>query len=224
MVKKSDNLETMALATLDITQVPDKYDDNVYKKLSQATTYLPRIQLFSNKSDAVTNVLIEGNHYGLVVNKKITDLGREVKVLIIARRPKAMDLSNKEAIVNSYKPDSDIFQSIIERSDVKDSGCMYGIEFLIWLPIQKEYCTLFLGSKSGRGESSLFSEQLGKAAMLKSRTASNKKFVWQMATCSPCSESIDLPTEQEEFNKTVQMFTNPPDAELSKADVDSQER
>lgn len=220
MVKKTDTLEEKALAVIDLSQVPDKYDENIYKKLSQATTYLPRLQLFSNKSDAVTNSLIEGNHYGLVVNKKITDLGREVKVFIIARRPKAMDLSNKEAIVNSYKPDSDIFQSIIDRSEIKDSGCMYGIEYLIWIPSQKEYCTLFLGSKSGRGESSLFSEQLGKAATLKSRTASNKKFVWQMATCSPCSESIELPTDQEEFNKTIQSFINPPDAELSKADID----
>src|SRR5690606_2623910 len=66
-------------------------------------------------------------------------------------RDKAMDLSGEKPIA-VFDPDDPLFQDIVERSDIKDSGCVFGPSFLVYERTTNRFLELFLGNKSGRYE------------------------------------------------------------------------
>ncbi len=70
----------------------------------------------------------------------------------LARRPKALDSSDKSAIVVSYDEQSAAFKEIEAKSGVKDSGCQHGISFLIWEQSTSQFLEFWFGAKSHRPE------------------------------------------------------------------------
>jgi len=60
----------------------------------------------------------------------------------------ALDLSNKEAIIANYDPQSDEFKEIAVRSD--DFKFMYGTNFLIFERTTGRFLEFFCGTKSTR--------------------------------------------------------------------------
>ena len=129
--------------------VPQKYSKEDAIAVSTNADYDPRIQLFGSNSKECKAGNINIAHWGMVHEDELVDLGKEAEVLVVCWRPKAMRIA--ENTVNSFfERESPAFQSIMEESKVKDSGCMYGPEFLVWLPTQEKFVTLFLGSKTAR--------------------------------------------------------------------------
>ena len=193
--------------------------DGTFGSIVSGGDYLPRFQLFGSKSDACAEGKIGIGHYGLVKDDVITDLTPEVDIIIVSWRPKAIQ-SGDDFLIDYY-PDVDekgniqnpIFKRIVELSGVKDSGCMYGPEFLVWIPSANSFATYHLNSKTGRREARNMEPLLGKAATLKCRLIEQGKYKWHGPVVIPCSTSLDTPSE-EDIREEWTKFQNPPKNEV----------
>lgn len=163
-----------------------------------ASGFLPRLQLFGSSSDAVKEGKIGVAHWGIVRGKDdpIEDLGKEVDILVIAGRAKALDLSGDTA-VTSYDRNSDTFKDISTRSAAQGSNCMFGPEFLVYVGPSKLYATLFLCSPTARRETRPLHSRLGKAATCKAKLIEGKKFKWHGPVFVPCTTPFEIPPVDE---------------------------
>ena len=172
------------------------YDD-VVNEVTSGGDFLPRVQLFIATSDMVKQETIVMNHYGLVTGKdQVEDLGREVDALIICWRPRALDFSDKANIRSSSDVKSELFKEIQEQSGEQNSGCMFGAEYLLWVPSRQLFATIIFGSKSGRMEARNIMQFVGKACTFKSKLITTSKFSWQSPCVTTCSTPFDIPTHE----------------------------
>lgn len=162
--------------------------------------YLPRVQLMTGRSKIVQKKEFTENHFALVISNSYQDLGASVDALVVGVRPKAVD-TKADPISVSYDPRPDAnnqptgeFARIKKATETPDSGCMYGLEFLLWLPETQMFATLFLGSASGRMESQVFLTKMGKAITLKAQFIETKRYSWWAVKCFACSTPFNLPT------------------------------
>lgn len=206
--------ELAELASL--TSGMSKYDANTFNSLAKTTDFLPRIQLMTAKTKACG----EGfpvNHIALVDGKALTDLTQSADVLLLAWRPRASDMN--DGCINSFDDKSDLFKSIAERADQPESGCMFGIEFLVYVPTHKRFATIFLGSRSARGEAPVFNAIMADgpaAATIKPRKIETKKYTWFVLTATACSTPFEMPSV--DIVKTeLDKFLNPKDSEVKAA-------
>ena len=147
------NLSFMStdLVTVDLTQLPSTQlgSDEQFSELSRSAGFLGRLQLFT-KGDAINEGLIPPGTYGIPESdKKIIKLGIQIDVLPLARRTKALDMSEQTPIAN-YDATSDQFKDIAARSQESDSKCMYGTSFLVFERSTGRMLEFFCGSKSTR--------------------------------------------------------------------------
>jgi len=142
-----------ALATISHEQLPSTQigNDEAYVELSKGADFLGRLQLFT-KGAAIDEGKIPPGHYGIPEGDRVIDLGTSIDILPLARRPKALDMSDKEAVVTNYDPNSDAFKAIAERSFGQNSGCQYGTSFLVIERQTGRFLEMFFGSKSTRPE------------------------------------------------------------------------
>lgn len=174
----------------------------------QASSYLPRLQLMTASHDTCKEGKFPINHYAIIDGGNNIDVGAETDILFIAWRPQALDM-NGDTVVAVYDHESEAYKSIIERANtVKDSGCMYGPQFLVYHPGQGKFATLFLGSKSARRETNACLALLGKASTLKSKLVEWKGYKWQTIVVTPCNTPFDIP-DMEAIKAEVEKFNNP---------------
>lgn len=205
--------EETALVTLQ-NQLPAKYDDKVFEDTTKAGDWLPRLQLMTAASEKCKDGSFPMNHYALASGQNLRDVGQTVDVLVLSWRPKAMDIGDE--IITIYDPENPEFNRIREASGEKDSGCMYGPEFLIYIPSAEQFATFFMGSKSARREAPSVKARMLKAGTLKSNLVKTAKYTWQTPTCVPCSTPFELPGESE-IKTQVEKFLNPPTTNVEKA-------
>lgn len=181
------------------------------ESLSAGGNWFPRLALFGGNSDAVKEGKIPIANYGLVTGKdQITTLGPEVDVLVISWRPTAIDTAG-DTVVSSHDKDSDLFKRIQDQADnTKDSGCMYGPEFFVWIPAVKKFATFLLGSKSFRREALPLSQLMSKAATLKAKLVATERFKWHVPVTMACTTPFDSIPPLEEIAEKVEIFNNPP--------------
>lgn len=199
-----------------------KYSDDDFSKVVTAG-YFPRLQLMTAKSDECIAQRFPVNHYAFIRDQELIDLGETVDCLPIAWRPKALDVSDRSQVISVYDPDSDEFKRIYAESGVQDSGCMYGPEFLIWIPQIKQFGCLFMGSKSARRESGNIKTKLQSPITLKSKLIETAKYKWYSPVATICTTPFELPTP-EILLDNVEKFNNPPESMVEKADTSQEER
>ena len=218
MAKKTtkDIVKTDDTEMLEIVKASD-LDDDVFSALA-AGAFLPRVQLLTSQSKLVKKGEFEVNHYGLISSSGILDLGSEVDVWVLGCRAKA--LSTLDDVLYSYDIDSEIFKDIQSRVNEKDSGCMAGPEFLLYLPEQETFATFLMASKSAIIESSAVKARMGKTVTLKSKFIETKKFAWWAPTAMSCSTPLDKP-KMDELKSVLDKFKNAPemDVELAKEEA-----
>lgn len=213
-------------------QLPAELQE-AWDSITKVGDFIPRIQLYGSNSNAVKKEIINQGRYGFPKSgDEIVDLGKEVNCIPLHWLFKAMRFGNEgDPPEVSYNPKEPLFESIKEEaSEGGLTGCVYGIEFLLFLPDPPpdvvNYVTLFLNSPSSRREAGNFRGQLGKAATLKVRLASNKKGTWHVPTITSCSTPFENLPEEEEMKAKVEQFQNPPEQKQEKADsskVDAQD-
>lgn len=172
--------------------------------------FLPRMQLFSTSSDVVKQGDFPMNHYGLVVSKEdIIDLGREVDVAFLGYRPRAIDASDKNNIRASSIIKGDLFKEIqVKQATIKNSGCMWGPEFLLWIPSQEKFATILFGNPTARNEAPKAGALMNRPATFKSRLIDNGTNKWQAIVVIPCSTPFQVPLK-EEINRVTEEFYAP---------------
>ncbi len=125
--------------------------DAGFNDLAKGGDFLGRLQLYT-KGKPIDKGLIPPGHYGIPDGEEIEDLGDTVDIIPFARRPKAMDMSDKQAIVVSYDQESQLFQRIAATAQEKESNCMYGPSFLVFERTTGRFLEYFCGTKSTRTE------------------------------------------------------------------------
>lgn len=214
--------ETLTLDTLgkENTQV-SKYDDNVFDGLGTGGRFLPRIQLVTANSDKCKKPASQGggfpvNHYALVQGKTYQDIGESVDLLCVAWRPKALDMNDD--IITVYNPNDAEFKRIQELSEQKDSGGMWGYEFLCWVGSLGQFATFFMGSKSARNEAPNLKALINQFATLRSVYIEGKKHSWQAPQVVACSTPLTSMPTRSQLTGQVDKFNNPPKQEVERAE------
>jgi hypothetical protein len=196
---------------------PSPYaSDEDFSKISSSGAFLPRVMLMGANSTLVQEGKINQGHYGLVRAKdQCDDLTKEVPCLPLDWRAKAMEIVDGE-VISIYDRKSPEFDRIAQKSEQPDSGCMYGPEFLLWIPSAKCFATYYASSKTARREAPQLRNLIGKPALLKSHLIKGKKYNWFGPVITTCSVPFDLPS-QDEIIEEVTKFRNPAPTEKEAA-------
>ena len=187
-----------------------KFDEKMFDKIS-GSTFLPRLQLMTAASDACKSGSFPINHYALIRGQSNEDVGAAVDVLVVGWRPEALEIG--EQVISCFDVADPEFARIQARTEEPNSGCMFGPEFLIFIPIAKSFATFFMGSKSSRREAPAIKARMQKAATLKSQEIKTKKYTWYSPVVTPCTTPFDLPN-MDDIATELEKFNNPPKVEI----------
>jgi hypothetical protein len=192
--------------------------------VSGGEDYLGRFQLFGSKSDACAEGKIGIGRYGHIKDQNIDDLGDEVDAVICSWRSKAVDNSGDQLVIE-YDANSDTYDQIKKKSFVRDSNCMYGPEFLLWIPSAGLFTTYHMNSKTARREAKKMAPLIGKAATFRVQLIDPPKsrFKWHGPVVTPCSAQLSIP-DMEVLTEEVEKFRNPPKSEVEVVEADENER
>ena len=220
------------LATIDPTQLPSTQmgSDEDYAELTEGGEFLGSIKLCSTDKYVKRN-LIPNGHFGIPRSKDdIDDLGESIDILPLASRPKAVDMSDKSAVVESYDPSSAVFKDIKLRSTVKDASCMCGLSFLVLERSTGQFFEYFFGSSSSHREAKLvlgccpltqidFDRKVAAGVdmgdvtphgacpvTLKSKYIETAKFSWYGPVATKCSQPFGKLPSMEAVSRTILKF------------------
>lgn len=195
------------------------YSDEDYAGFASGFDFLPRLTLCG----ASTNLCKEGKQpigtYALVYSAdRHGDLGKQTNVFVLGMRLKALEIA-ADGIFNFFDPKSPEFARVANLSQVKDSGCLAGPEFLVYVPSTKEFATFFMASKSMRNEAPSLKALLGKAATLQISLAENKKKQkWHVPKALPCTIPLSPPSP-DALTMQLNKFRNPVSSQVKTADA-----
>ena len=147
----SDNT---SLVPVNLEQLPSTQigSDEVFADLAKSADYIGRLQLFT-KGKAINKKLVGPGNYGIPESdEEVIDLGDTIDIIPLARRPKAIDMTDSEAIIVNYDPEANEFKRIAAQSLEKESHCMYGPSFLVYERSTGRFLEFFCGNKSSRSE------------------------------------------------------------------------
>jgi hypothetical protein len=211
-------------------------DDDDFKDLSQSTDFLRRLQLVSKGKYVDSRKVGPGCYAVILDSENAQDLGDKIDILVLARRPKALDMSDLEQVVVSYDNKSDLFVDIAARSGTKDSGCQYGVSFLVIERSTGSLYEFFCGSISLRKEIPVLSaymaitqEQIEARGLEKvephgplpltlgSKNVRKKSYSWFVPVPQKCSTpftAAQVPNA-DVIRKEMERFVNPPKDETT---------
>ncbi len=176
-------------------------------ELTKGGDYFERLQLYQGSSGAAKEGIIAPGNYGIPKGDTVDDLGKQVDVLVFALRPKALDTSG-ETPVASYDVESSEFKRIRETAEtVKDSGCMYGLEFLVLERTTNKFLTYFASSASARREAGkMVPKDNVIAVTLKADFIKKGKYSWHAPVITPCSTPFTSVPEVNVIKAKVEKF------------------
>lgn len=229
----SDN----TLVPVDYTQLPavSMGSEDGFAELAKGADFLGRLKLFS-KGKAINKELISPGTWGIPDGEEVIGLGKSIDCIPYARRPKAIDFSDKEAIVTNYDMKSDEFKRISTESMQSDSGCMYGISFLVYERSTNCFLEWFCGTKSTRPEAKKINpfltlteadivarklegvEPHGPLPFTMGIRLVEKKFSWHVPVVTRCSTPFTKEPTTERTIFEMKRFLNPTDAGVEKVD------
>jgi len=141
------------LVPVDLSQLPSTQlgSDDQFLELAKSSEFIGRLQLFT-KGKAINKGQVRPGCYGIPEGEEVIDLGDTIDILPLGRRPKAIDMTDTDAVLVNYDPESDEFKRIAATSLEKESHCMYGPSFLVIEEKTGRFLEFFCGSKSTRSE------------------------------------------------------------------------
>lgn len=125
-----------------------------FREIAQSSSFLARIQLYT-KGKPIDTGLIQPGRYGIPTGDEIEDLGVEIDVIPLSWRSKAIDMSDRDAVIVNYDSSSDEYRRIKAAAEAGgDSHCMYGPTFLVFERSTGKLYEFFFGNPTMRRESS----------------------------------------------------------------------
>lgn len=175
--------------------------------VSTAGDFLPRLQLYGGNSTAAKEGKIGIGCYGIVRSKDvIEDLGKSVDVVIVDGRAKALRVEKDNSIITKFDPNDVEFKKIMAESNVKDSGCMYGPEFLLYVPSAEAFVTFFMSSKTARRAAKNVYARMRKGATLSAELIKTAKYSWHGPVCNPSSAPFENMPSADDFTEASNKF------------------
>lgn len=215
------------LMTLDLNQLPSTQlgSDESFMELAKGGDFLSYVKLFT-KGKAIDTGKIPPGHWGIPeADEAITDLGDSIDILPLARRPKALDVSDKSAIVVSYDNQTPVFKEIQAKSTTSSSGCQHGVSFLVYEKTTGQFLEVYFGNKSSRPEAKKLYPFLPLTAAdierrgldvephgplpvtLKARFAENAKGSWHTPVVVKSLTPISLPSTEAVIKEITKFLT-----------------
>lgn len=206
-----------------LQQLEGNSDTTALAAMAQGGGFLPRLQLFGGSSDACKEGKIPVAHWGLTREKdNIEDLGKEVEVVVLAGRTKAIQFGDTTLVY--YTPTHPEFIRIQGEADAKQQSRMYGAEYLVYIPSAETFATLFLCSPTARRAIPSVNARINKAAVLKSQLIDNGKHKWHGPVCKPLEQpTFELP-DFADIKKQLDGFKNARDSEVETVQDTGSER
>ncbi len=169
-------------------------DESFKGLVGEQNSYASRIQLFSFNSGAVTDNKIKAGHFGFVNGQDIKDLGEEIQVMPLGVRPKAMDLSGEKPLI-VYDTTNPIFAEIQSKAKAsKESNCMVGVEFLVYLPEEDVFTTFYLANATLLREAQNIKDNLAQLLKMTSKLIKKDRYSWHGMTVALSSVEIQIPS------------------------------
>jgi len=188
-------------------------------EVAKGADFLPRIQLVT-KGKYVDTGKIKPGHWGIPLpgGEDIEDLGESIDVIPFDYRPKALDMSDKDAIVAVYDTSDPEFQRI--KNAPKNTGCMWGPSFIVLERSTGKLYELYFGNKSGRNEAGKMKNFLPTAAnegcpapaSLGIRYKKTPEYGWHVPVITKCSEPFDpaaVKVNDDQIAAEIDRFKNP---------------
>lgn len=186
-------------------------DQGLLAETAAGSGFLPYLQLFTTKSDAVAEGKINGGEYGLVRDGNITSLGKEFNLIFLTVRARAFQKDDSGEITVIYDKNDPEYQRIAALQAEKVNGCMVGPEFLVWIPEEETFATFFCGSPTLKREARKLGTFLGgKAVNLRSKLIDNGKYKWHGPVVNSCSIELSPLPDVENVQEELTKFKNPP--------------
>jgi hypothetical protein len=213
-----------------------KYTDEDFEDVSKVGDYLARLQVMGSNSEAVKESKVAMGTLALVKDKaNPIEIGKEVDVVVISWHPKAMRMETGGNPMSYFNRLSEEFKKVATDSQQPDSGCMFGPEFLLYIPARKTFCTFYMGSKSARKEAPNLLALMKKAASDSGKPAGSydvakatirvkyiktQRFSWHAPQINPCTNNLEITgVDPVEFQEELMKFNNPPESAVEKAET-----
>lgn len=201
------------------TPVKSKYgDDNVHKAIA-GTTFLPRLQLCQASSNLCKRNKVPNGTYAVVKGKDVVVhlLGDAVDALIVSWRPRALRFEEGGKLLSFYNPATPGFKQVEIDAQVKDSGCLYGPEYLVYLPSVGEFCTFHFNNPTMRMAASGMLPNIGGLVTCKVEFIEKGKNSWHGPVILVNSTPMTPPQDREAFARDYvrhrDAFNNPKETE-----------
>ncbi len=202
------------------------------EELTQASQYLPQLRIYGASSDIVKENKFPMGHLGLYYNNdKIVDLGEETDVLVIEARPKASIIMSGENPVNYYGKFVDgvwdcsnpNFQEVKAKAMAKERSHNVGLEYLLFIPVLKEFGLFHMGTSTLRRESDNMLALRYNAATVKVKFIKKKDYSWHGCTVLKCDTPFELP-DGEALKAERDKFMDPVNSKVEMVEESSSQR
>ena len=201
-----------------------QHSDEEFDMVKMAgVSYLPTLRLCGGNSAAVKAEKIPIAHYGIFSGDDVVDAGKEVDSLVLAWQPKAVRISD-DGVDSFTNPNHPEFKKIVAESAEKDSGCMFGPEFLLWLYDEKKFVAYLMGSKTARKVCPDMKQLVGRAATLKAKLIETAKYSWHGPVIVPCSSPPSVIPSDDEITAAATKFQQQPDSDTETVDKEERAR
>lgn len=194
----------------------DLMTDSDFDKTVASGGFFPRVQLCSANSKVVQEDKIKGGNFGLILTKdSVEDLTRSFTCIPLAYAMKAMQILDG-SVTSVFDHTAAAFKEIQAKSEEQDSGCMWGVDFLVYIPENKTFGTYYLSSKTARKEAKPLRGLIGQATTITSTLIKGKKFNWFGPVVSKSSVPVEVPPAEiirenvEKFRALCKVTTKEP--------------
>lgn len=205
-----------------ITAPQSSTEDNAIA-VANSTLYFPRIKLCQgNANEVKRGHVAKGGNFALITGKdEVEDLGDEIEFVVCTGRSKA--LRTGDVIMSIFDPKDPEFAKIKEESKDKDSGSMYGPEYLVFLPDvgdEGTFATLFLSNPTMRREGKSIHARLRKACSARSHLIDppGSKHSWFGPLFGDCATPPTNLPDQDVFTENIDRFNNEKPSQMSTVD------
>ena len=141
------------LVPVNFNQLPSTQfgSDDQFIELAKSTEFLGRLQLYT-KGKAINKGQVKPGHYGIPEGEDVIDLGDQIDLYVLARRPKAIDMTDTDAVMVNYDPDSEEFKRIAASRWKRNRTACTAPASSLSTDSTGRFLEFFCGSKSTRSE------------------------------------------------------------------------
>src|SRR5262245_16703649 len=201
---------------------PAKYADNETFARMAGSGFLPRVQLTAGLSKVVSAGKVSVGKWVMMRGKSdiMHIFGDSFSCLILGWRPKALRIEGNTAKV-IFNPNGEEFKSIERDAEKRPriKGCLYGPEYLIYVPEVNELASLHFNNITMRNRAGDMKPLIGRAATLRVELIESKGNSWHGPVVTPCSTPVPMPEQGgDEFTALMDRmkaerdkFNNPPE-------------